>query len=111
MKPMLRPLLVLGCLVSSRAPSSEAAEGGVMLTEAVQLKVADAFMDEGDITGRLRNIRDSWSFFPTRTEPTTCSSGWVRPAIRGRNTKHQPGLSLPWETDIGTACMLPSALL
>ena len=64
LKAMLRALLVLVFLVSPRGPSAEAAEGGVLLTEAVQLKVADAFMDEREYYRAVTEYKRFLILFP-----------------------------------------------
>ena len=64
LKAMLRALLVLVFLVSPRGPSAEAAEGGVLLTEAMQLKVADAFMDEREYYRAVTEYKRFLILFP-----------------------------------------------
>jgi outer membrane protein assembly factor BamD (BamD/ComL family) len=64
MKAMLRALLMLVFLVSPRGPFVEAAERGVLLTEAMQLKVADAFMEEGEYYRAVTEYKRFLILFP-----------------------------------------------
>ena len=48
MKFSLSCFLVLVVTLILPVPSSHAGETGVMLTETIQLKIADAFMEEGE---------------------------------------------------------------
>lgn len=64
MKPLLRGLLLLAFFLSALRSACLAAEGGVLLTESVQLKVADAFWEEGEYYRAVTEYKRFLILFP-----------------------------------------------
>ena len=64
MKPLFSMFLVFTFLCAPPVSSSLAAETGVLLTESVQLKVADAFMEEGEYYRAVTEYKRFLILFP-----------------------------------------------
>jgi outer membrane protein assembly factor BamD (BamD/ComL family) len=64
MKPLIRLLLLLCCAFFTLTTSSHAAERGLLLTEQIQLKIADAFMDEGEYYRAVTEYKRFLILFP-----------------------------------------------
>ena len=64
MKPLIRLLLLLCCVFFTLTTSSHAAERGVLLTEEIQLKIAEAFMDEGEYYRAVTEYKRFLILFP-----------------------------------------------
>lgn len=64
MKSLIRSLLVICSLVLALETSSQATDKGVLLTEVLQLKIADAFMNEGEFYRAVTEYKKFLILFP-----------------------------------------------
>jgi TolA-binding protein len=62
--PVIRLLLVVPCLFFSLLTSSQAAENGILITEEMQLRIADAFMEEGEYYRAITEYKKLLILFP-----------------------------------------------
>jgi len=62
--PLFHVIALCALLCTTYAPLSQAAEKGVLLTESVQLKVADAFLEEGEYYRAVTEYKRFLILFP-----------------------------------------------
>jgi len=106
MRLYLKPLLLLAFFSFSllcQAPFAHPDEKGILLTEKIQLKMADVFMEEGEYYRAITEYRKFLILFPILKRQTMLysRSEWLTSAER--NTGRLGSTFPPWEKNIRRA--------